>query len=59
MKAFQVKSMGGVPLALLAAACFLSAPFPVAQTPPVLVQQIISREVAIHVGGVQTPEHKA
>ena len=29
-----------------------------AQTPPVLMQQVISREYSIHVGGVQTPEYK-
>ncbi len=29
------------------------------QAQPVLVQQIISREYSIHVGGIQTPEYKA
>ena len=29
-----------------------------AQTPPTLIQQVISRQVSIHVGGAQTPEHK-
>lgn len=29
-----------------------------AQTPPVLLKEAISREVSIQVGGVQTPEYK-
>jgi hypothetical protein len=29
-----------------------------AQTPPALIQQVISREGSIHVGGVQVPEYR-
>ena len=29
-----------------------------AQTPPTLIQQVISREFSVYVGGVQTPEYK-
>ena len=43
---------------LLVLLCCLFASFAHAQTPPVLIQQVVSREVSIHVGGVQTPEGK-
>ena len=38
--------------------CWLLASFAQAQTPPTLMQEVISREVSIHVGGVQTPKDK-
>ena len=43
---------------LLAFAWLLLAPSLHAQTPPVLIQQVISREYSIHVGGVSVPEDK-
>jgi hypothetical protein len=45
-------------LAWVALAWLLFAPFAQAQTPPTLIQQVISREVSIHVGGVQVPEYR-
>ncbi len=43
---------------LLLVAWLVAVPAASPQPPPVLIQQVVSREVSIHVGGVQTPDAK-
>lgn len=46
------------PAAISAVLCLISTLSAIAQTPPVYVKEAFSREVGVHVGGVQVPEYK-